>query len=345
MSGGAQQILIALGTWGLLSVVGAIAVLWQRRRLVALVSERSRRFAFQAGPLLVLEVGGALLAGSIGLNTMWGTSVLSQGQVFALWALCGLLTLRVISQSFVVIHADDAEIRQIAVARERDDARAERDFFTLLNTAFVQVVSQKRETLRKGAGLADVLSDLPARSRERLLGACWSIVNGLIQAGNGSGHPYRVRVAFFRAGKDGLDVAGSFDGTQSDCVCLSADVKRDHFRWDGKRNSLAKNVALKGVPRLVPSAIEAHNTTDHPFKFFQDEERQTLKSICALPLKLEQNDGNHCDVLVLDTNREGFFDPASRDLEIRIDYLRKNMVHRLHVEDAMEAISKKDPGP
>jgi hypothetical protein len=342
MGDGATQVLVATGAWGLSSVLGAVGVLWQRRRLVSWVSERFRRFALQAGPLLVLELAAALLGGTIGLDRMWSATSLTTAQSAVLWLLCVVLTLRVVLQAFVVVHADDAEIRQIAVAGELDDARSERDFFTLLNTSFVQVVSQKRETLRRGTDRKAVFSELPNQSRERLLGACWSIVNGLIQAGNSTGHQHRVRVALFRAGEEGLDVAASFDGTQSNCVCLRAEVKREYFRWDGKRNSLAKSVATTGVARLVQSATEAHNNPDHPFKFFLDEERQALKSICALPLKLEQNDGNHCDVLVLDTDREGFFDPASRALGIRIDYLRKNMVHRLHVEDAMEAIAKED---
>lgn len=45
-------------------------------------------------------------------------------------------------------------------------------------------------------------------------------------------------------------------------------------------------------------------------------------------------------VVVVDTNRKGFFDPADGRLELKLKHVARNMAHRLLVENGLRRLRK-----
>jgi hypothetical protein len=253
--------------------------------------------------------------------------------------LAGVLAALVTAQSFVALHADHAEIRQRALEDERDDARQERKFYHLVSEIVMAVVSKKREYLRSAIDPEAIFNDLPQKQTAALIAAAWEVINGIVQD-ESAGDVFRVRVAYFRAQKDGLSLELSWNGRNADCVSLSPNTMTACFSWSGNTGSLAKSASQTGTMWLVADADEADRNPGHPFHFFGPDERSELKSIVAMPIKFEGANAPY-DVLVVDTNRPGFFDAGDERLVLKLKHVARNLAHRLHVERGLQDLARR----
>jgi hypothetical protein len=108
------------------------------------------------------------------------------------------------------------------------------------------------------------------------------------------------------------------------------------YAWNSPTDCLARNVAREGVARLVPSTEEADKDPHHPFRFFSAEQRKYLKSIAALPLKVQGESLSRYPVLTIDTDQNGAFDPKDERLTLRLNELVRNLAYRLQIETAIQ---------
>jgi hypothetical protein len=317
-----------------LAVVGVALIVTFRARLVPLVSTRTRRFLVEVLALGAMQLVVAALFAVIDFPPILHTGRLQAHDDTLIWALVLAIPLTIWLQTFAFVHLDATEVERGVIVRERDDARAERTFFDLINQAFLAVVSSKRERLGKSKAdnCAELISALnPSAQIARLITACWQIFDTMINDGSDQGITrHRVRVAYFRvdAGNERLVCDYSWNGTAGDCVPARV---RDHLSLQGSSPSLAVAAAKDGRVYCVPDPLASDRDAYHPFTFFDETEKNVLKSIVAIPIKLD-GDAAPYDVLVVDTARPGFFDSTETWQQLQLNQICIALAHRLHME-------------
>ena len=218
------------------------------------------------------------------------------------------------------------------------EATFQRQFFWKVNEQFLKVVSEKRERLKNaqspnGGVLRALRPELQWRA---LIVACWDIFSELLSTKVSSSFRPRLRVAYFRLVGTNLELASCWNGTSGDCVSLNSS-HRERFALDAPENMgcLAQAVAKEGRAIWAPSAKDADADPTHPFAFFHKGDKDSLKSIVGAPIILE-GQPPPSEVVVLDTDVEGFFVPGS--MTPLLNYVVNNMAHRLHMEKQMERL-------
>jgi hypothetical protein len=347
------QIFLALA----IAVVGVALVIKYRDWIIPRLNTRSRRFFWEV--VVVAALAAALVVTVEAVDwkaVLAGTH--SDTDALILWVMSVACGLEVTAQAVTVAHADYAETirknqqelwvgEKLALQSELTDAREERDFFLTVNAAFLKVVSLKRERLLKTLSPERVRALKPDVQCQALISACWELVDKMVNEGRDLGPRHRVRVAYFRVVGKRLTVAYCWDGTSGDCVTrrIENDPKiRVRFDLDSEESCLAVAAAKTGQAFWVPDSAAVAKKTTHPFVFFDEAtERQELKSIVALPIKVAGDASPH-DVITVDTDREGYFTKSDASREVRLGIVLKNLAHRLQLEKALEDSSNAENG-
>jgi hypothetical protein len=338
--GSHATMLVRFGCAFVFTVVGLALLTWQRKRLPTVVGTRSRRIFVEVLLLGAFEFGVAVLIGAVDLKSALGGKIAS-GDNGILWALPFVGSAVVLLQAFSVLRSDTSESDLAAIRSGQEvlktqltDARKQRDFFYVVSRAFLKVVSRKRERLKDAKSSAEIVSALrPVVQRTALIVACWEIFDKMVN--HDATQHYRVRVAYFRVTGPRLEPTYSWNGTNGDCVSLNgrAPVVMESFTFEAVKGCVARAAANSGRTYWIPVAEAADKDPSDPFFFFEEGERDTLKSMVAIPIRLEGDIAKY-DVITIDTDREGFFNAQDRGDDVM--HIVENLAHRLQMEKQVE---------
>jgi hypothetical protein len=342
--GGPRAILIRLAAASVFVVVGVGVLLWQRKRLPALVPTRARRIIIEVFLLGALEAFAAILVGVVDLKSALAGHIQPADNMF-LWALPFVGASALLVQTFSALRSDAVETaledlskQNGALGKQLQDARSYRDFLSIVMRAFLNVVSFKRERLKAAKTPAEGLKALqPARQGMALIVACWEVFDKMI---NRSGQPhYRVRVAYFRVQGDRLAPVYCWNGNSETCISLGGGAPTivASFTFDAVKGCVARAVSNSGETRWIPNAQTADKDPSDPFFFFDQTEHGMLKSMVVVPIRLE-GDAAKYDVVSIDTDCEGYFNAADRG--DAVTHVVENMAHRLLLEKEMERLNR-----
>jgi hypothetical protein len=338
-----SEVLIRFG-WALAITVAGLGILiGYRRRLPRVFENRGTRIFFEVFLLGALQLVVAVLIGVVDLRAAWEGKIADGDSAF-LWALPFSGAAAILLQAFGVLRSDASEIDlgvvkkdQAALNTQLLDARSQRDFLSIVMRAFLNVVSFKRERLKAAKTPDEGIKALqPTRQGMALIVACREVFDKMI---NRPGQPhYRVRVAYFRVTGDRLALVYCWNGDSPKCISLGggSPVVAASFTFDAAKGCVARAVASTGETRWIPNAEAADKDPDDPFFFFDQSERETLKSMVAVPMRLE-GEAPKYDVVSIDTDCEGYFNAADRRDEVT--HVVANMAHRLLLEKEMERLS------
>jgi hypothetical protein len=343
---GIAELLPQIGTTAAIVIVGTLLILHYRSKLPALFETRPRRVYLEVVVLAGLNIAMGILLSAIKWSAVGGA--IPARDLTLLWIFSVVAGLFVNAQAIVVAHADTVAAERRRREEERaderiefetqlEDARKVREFYHVVNEAFLRVVSRKRERLTKAHANARVSELQPAIQCQALVAACWEIIDGLVNEQGGSGRD-RVRVAYFRVIGRQLVPEHSWDGTAGDCVTrllgTDANVKA-RFDLDSASGCLAKTTSLTGKTFSVRDCAVADADMNHPFVFFHPSEKDEIRSIVALPVILP-GAAAPFDVITVDTDRKGAFHNSDPVLKRQLEMVLKNLAHRLQLEKALD---------
>lgn len=329
--------------FGILVVLAGTALLiWQRKRLPRLVATRPWRIFIEVIVVGALGVVVALMIGAVDLKGALAGKIASEDNGI-LWGLPFVGAALVLFQAFSAFRSDssDRELTELRTGRAvlenlLADARAQRNFFSIVSRAFLKVVSHKRERL-KGAKNADdgIRALQPKHQGMSLIVACWEVFDKMINHDENT--HYRVRVSYFRVVGDRLIPVYCWNGDSASCVSLGggSPTVAASFCFDSVKGCVARAVANSGETRWIPDAQVADKDPSNPFFFFDQSEPETLKSMVVVPVRVEGEGGKY-DVVSIDTDCKGYFNDAERSDEVL--HIVENMAHRLHLEKEMERL-------
>ena len=138
-----------------------------------------------------------------------------------------------------------------------------------------------------------------------------------------------LRIAYFCLDKDYMEPAYSWDGYNENCITTPLNKYREKFKIDCAAENLVVYVAHSGRIESVPSAEEAHAESRHPFYYYGEEQKEKIKSLVAIPLKVLDTLPDFKPVLVVDTNEPGFF---GKYTEKEFEHIQENLSNRLLTE-------------
>ncbi len=330
-----QQFMWDLAGIGFLCLVAAILVLVYQNKLHRIAATRRCRVIANA-VLMAAQAMIALLVASMDFGEARRSGAFLAGDVSAVRWLTGLSPLAVALQLFVALHSDFAEEARAALLTQLDYARRDRNFANLMAGYFLNVVSRKRERLKAAASKAVLLDPAaPPQQITALIQACWQILDQ--QRKRDASEKYRLRVAYYRRNGVGLELALAWNGKSIDCVPTRDAKTRARFRFDHAEGCLATAAVKDGLMYRIADTSEDYERRASPFVFFDQNEARTLKSIAALPIKIE-GDSMAQGVLVVDTDEKGFFDPEDRRQELELTTLVENLAHRLQLEERLQSL-------
>lgn len=314
------------------SAAAAGAVLLLRSRLIPLIAPRNRSQVAGIVLLLLQLVVGFFIA-SVDFGEARKAGIFNPGDLTAMRWLIPFSAVGIALQAVLLLNADSAVKEREELRAQAEFARRDRNFTTLVSEVFLTVVSRKRERL-KSVGTKEQLwkAMQPRVQMAALIQACWAIFDSM--APDEVPPDYRLRVAYYRCVDGGLEPAFAWNGNSSDCVPPRDEATKLRFRFDHPEGCLAVAAARDGGIYRVADTAEAAAKRSHPFVFFDEKERKTLKSIAALPVKLEGDPSPH-GVLVVDTNLEGLFNQEDRRQELALLVVVENLAHRLHLEERL----------
>jgi hypothetical protein len=332
-----MEIFVALSVLVGACIAAFLLVAWQRGRLYPLAGTRLRR-VIEGGVLVGVQLVLGIVLAAIDWREVLIMGIRSSDDLRKYWAIVILAFVATTLQTFVHLHADHAETEKKAAEKcvasaqaELKQSRDERDFFVLLLKTITRVVSLKRERVSQAEPGTVALALRPEDQIVALVAAAWEIVDSLINEARA--RDYRVRVAYFQKTRDGLELAHCYNGTQTDCVNF-AEGHLSRFKFADSQGCLATASASRAQDYLVPDTDAADRDQHHPFTFFHPAERKSLKSIAALAVRVEGGPAP-CNVLVIDTDRSGFFNEESVWLGERLRAIVSNLAHRLHLEECL----------
>jgi hypothetical protein len=306
----------------------AIVVAVQRERLMSAASTRSRRIAI-GGALIVVQLLVAVAISAIDFQKALSAGAFTPPALTAFHWLMALTSVGVGLEVFVLVQADAAE-RDRGVLSE---VRRERDFQNLVSRTFLGVVSLKRKRFKELRSAEDLLAAMkPAEQLARMVVSCWELINHLLVEHCGTGR--QLRVAYFRFRDGRMSMAHCYNGTSDDCVSVRDPDMVSRLRFDHPTGCLAVAAAKNGANYLIPDTVAAANNTTSPFVFFEKSQAERVKSIAALPIRLDGDTAPHA-VLMVDTDVKGFFDST---LEVPLQQVITNLAHRLHLEELIGQI-------
>jgi hypothetical protein len=345
------QLSLALG----ISVIGFGLVIRYRERIVPLLGTRPRRMFWEVGVIGSLAALMAIMVEAVDWKSvLLGTKTFLD--TVLLWVMAVDLGGIVTAQSLAVAHADfveskkrDAEEKwarerakwernRVSFEAELDSVREQRDFAGIVNEAFLRVVSRKRERLRTTGSNARFVELKPEIQYQALVSACWEIVEKLVNESRQREAKHRVRVTYFRIVGRRLVVSHCWDGTAGDCFSRLIETDpsvRARFDLDSGETCLALAASKTGTMYWVKDAASDAKKSTRPFVYFDEQtERDELKSIVALPIKVS-GDGAPYDVITIDTDREEYFDGGASQAD-QLGIVIRNLAHRLLLEKAVE---------
>jgi hypothetical protein len=307
-------------------------VVLKRERLIGLLCTRPRRIVWELFPLPALVALAGIFIKAVDIKTIWQTHVVTDADVQLLYLLSVTAALILALQLFNFLHTDHAELRFQKVEQQRDLARRERDFSSMIPKLFLQVVSEKRLRLGQVQRKENLLEALDPKGQvTALLLVAHKCFVDII---NGADGKHTVRVALFRVKPDrsALYPYRSFDGLSGSCTS-PPDKLEGFLQFAGPEMSLAVHASRNRRRILVPDAKEADADVRHPFNYFRinPTEKDTVKSIAALPIWLDGSPDGPTPVLVVNTSSQGFF-TESAPLDEQLDTVMTNLAHRLQLE-------------
>lgn len=343
---GVADLLPQLGLTALIIAVGLPLILRYRHKLPALFQTRARRVYLEVFVLLGLNFAVGVLLEAINWSAVGGA--MARRDLNLLWALAAFVGLLANAQAVVVVHADTVAAEQKRREQERVDERIEaeseladarkmREFYHVVNEAFLRVVSRKRERLAKAHANARVSELQPAIQCQALVLACWEIIDGLVNDELGGSDRNRVRVAYFRVIGRRLVPENSWDGTAGDCVTRLIDTDANvkaRFDLDSSSDCLAKTTSLTGKAMSLRDCAVAAADKNNPFVFFHPSEKDEMRSIVSLPIILP-GAAAPFDVITVDSDRKGAFNHADLVQKRQLEMVLKNLAHRLQLEKAL----------
>jgi hypothetical protein len=329
-----QQFLWDIVYVGAASFAAAVLVLLFQARLRVLAATRRRRVV-SSGVLLGVQAMIALLVASVDFGEARREGAFNPADLTAMRWLVPLAAIAVALELFISLHSDFAEEARGALERQLDFARRERNFATLVLEYFLNVVSRKRERLKLATSKSVLLDpQSPPEQMTALIQACWQVLD---RQRTRAETAYRLRVAYFRRTAVGLELALAWNGTSIDCVPKRDAKTRARFRFDHPEGCLAVAAARDGTMYRIPDTSADYAERASAFVFFDQNEVKTLKSIAALPIKIEGDSMAH-GVLVVDTDEKGFFNPEDRRQELELGLLVENLAHRLQLEERLQSL-------
>jgi hypothetical protein len=167
----------------------------------------------------------------------------------------------------------------------------------------------------------------PSEQLAGMVVVCWELINHLLVTRAGTGH--QLRVAYFRPRQRRMSLAHCYNGTTDDCIAVDADEIAARLKFDHSTGCLVVAAAKNGLTYLIPDTVAEAAKPTSPFVFFDKTQTSRLRSIAALPIKLDGDVGPH-GVLMVDTDLLGFF---SQDLEAPLQQVIVNLAHRLQLEE------------
>jgi hypothetical protein len=308
----------------------SLAAFGFRERLRWLAATRQRRVLVSA-VLLVIEAVVALILSSIEFGgAVKGEAFTTQDAPLLPW-LVVLTGTGAGMQTMVLLHDDFAETERAAFEKEAQLARRDRAFVSLLGNMINRAVARKREKFNaiQPTELLSALDPKPAIAA--LVQASWHVFDKMGPEQRVSN--FRLRVAYYRAEGAGLSLAHAWNGTDQDCVQLS-DEARKRFRFNHHEGCLAVAASKNGSIYQVADTMEAHQDRQHPFWFFETAEHDTLKSIAALPIKLDGTKQPY-SVLIVDTNQKAFFNASDQRQALELEQVVVNLAQRLQLEERL----------
>lgn len=313
--------------------VACIAVGLARERLRWFAVTRTRRSAVGVS-LFVLEAVVGVLLSSIDFGASIRDRVFTrQDWPLVPWVVV-LVGVGAGIQLMVLLHDDFAETERAAHEREAQLARKDRAFILNLSNMINRAVSRKREKLAQVSDASALLAALdPKHAIAALIQYFWHVFDGMGPEKRETN--FRLRVAYYRCTGQRLVLAHSWNGSEENCVPMSDDVRR-RFRFDHLEGCLAVAASKSGAIYRVADTLEAHDDRQHPFWFFEQSERDTLKSIAALPIKLDGTKAPY-SVLIVDTNVKNFFNTDQRQ-GLELEQVVKNLAQRLLLEERLESL-------
>lgn len=145
-SSGPASMLVRFGAALLITVVGVGLLIWQRKRLPAAVATRSKRLFVEVLLLGALEFVVGILTSAADLRGALKGKISAEDNRI-LWALPFAVAAVILFQAFSVLRSDTAATDLAALRTAQDvlrtqlgDARAQRDFFSIVSRAFLRVV-------------------------------------------------------------------------------------------------------------------------------------------------------------------------------------------------------------
>lgn len=110
---------------------------------------------------------------------------------------------------------------------------------------------------------------------------------------------------------------------------------RERFRLDNAAmECLAVYAVHKASPQIIKDAESADRDPTSPFNYFLISQREYIKSIAAIPLPKISATDDKIYVLVLDTDRNGFFRPECGELyETVVSNLACRLYYELNAEN------------
>jgi hypothetical protein len=349
MSFGWSDFFLRLGLIVLVTAIGTALLIWQKGRLTALFTTRARRVLFEGGILLALSATTAILFASIDVPKLLQGTVTAETNA-RIWWLTVVATLQLLAQVLIVLHADSAQLERAELisghqaekeqlASDLDRARRQRETFYVIGEQFLKVVTKKHSRLRSASSRSEMIDALsPGTQAQALLLAGWTIVHDMLQHANGhqGSGGVRLRIAHYSpdAQKTALCCSFSWNGQHDNCVIPPISGRRAFGMKLGEAQpgSLAVAVASLGREYWVADTHVANADPSHPFKFFDQDEPEVLKSIVGVPVTFEGNNARPHDVIVIDTNVAGFFDDADAERKTVLKLLFKQLVHRMLLE-------------
>jgi hypothetical protein len=338
-----MSMLLRFGCALVVTLVGIAVLIRFRKRLPALVVTRTRRIFVEVVILGTLQIVVAIFIGAVDLRGALAGKIAPEDNRI-LWGLPFAGAAAVLFQAFSVLRADtsDSELAELRTTRDTldkqlTDARAQRNFFTIVSQAFLRVVSHKRERLKGAKNAEEGIKALqPTRQGMSIIMACWEIFDKMINPTVETHH--RVRVAYFRANAHRLDPMYCWNGDSASCVSVGgwSQTVTASFSFAAMKGCVARSVSLSGETRWIPDAEAADKDSSNPFFFFDYQtEYETLKSMVVVPVRLE-GEGPKYDVVSIDTSCKGYFNAPDRSDEVL--HIVQNMAHRLHLEKEMERV-------
>jgi hypothetical protein len=322
------------------------AVIWKRKWIDSkLAGSKPLRMTF-----MVVSIGVVpLIAGILVEGTDF--SEIANLRVTLASLICGIFVgpvavLFLAGQYLLWFHDDNWDIRVSKAEAERDEARADRDFFMLLNRAMLLCVERQKDRLQKclAARQAQTIQ-LPLSAVLQAFAPNVQLaefVNTLYELFAAEairrfpGEEVRIRAGLFRVDTSQLKCLHAWNGTRRDCLA-SPVSKSDRFSLSQPKECLAVFSAVNSTLMIIEDAEVANASGDSPFNYFDTNQRSNIQSILVLPIPSIAANTTTQYVICIDCNLKKMFDLAKRS---HYEKIAANLAPRLHELELIEEVLK-----